>query len=156
MWMGPSGRFLAAFWLSLTGVASARGLARRLTRWGEAVVLDGSAAPHSLVARCSVEKRHMPKRPGDLAEWKDEAQECLTWCGALGDKCFRGCLDDCTGALGAPPCASFALEPNCSSACEKLVPAYSCLLNVSATLTHECHLKFNEATVPTDSCAFGH
>merc|ERR1719230_1118612 len=99
--------------------------------------------------------KHMPMTPHNLKEWKSEAQGCLSWCGALGDNCFRGCLDDCVGHLGPPPCVGFALQPECHDACNSLDPSYQCLLTVGADATHECHMKFGEASsIPEGGCPF--
>ena len=98
--------------------------------------------------------KHMPMKPANLADYKDEAGECLTFCTSLNatSSCFRGCLDDCTNALGPPPCVGFALEPPCHTACQKLEPAFACLATVAQDSTHECHIKLNDATLPDKEC----
>uniref|UniRef100_A0A7S1QTS4 Uncharacterized protein n=1 Tax=Alexandrium catenella TaxID=2925 RepID=A0A7S1QTS4_ALECA len=101
----------------------------------------------------STATRHLPLKPDSLAEWKDEAQGCLTWCASLGDTCFRGCLDDCSQALGPPPCAGFAMQKSCFDGCNSLVPAFDCLQNVTANNTHTCHLHF-DAALNLTGCPF--
>jgi len=109
------------------------------------------------VGASAARTRHLPIPPNNLKEYHDAAQDCLTWCGSLDGKCFRGCLDDCAGALGPPPCAAFALEPECSPVCESLVPVHACLVEVSANSTHDCHAKILGVATdkfPSDNCPF--
>jgi len=95
---------------------------------------------------------HIPSKPSTLREYKEEAQECLTFCASLGNTCFRSCLDDCSKYLGPPPCIAFALQADCYETCGQLYSVYSCLSSVSASNTHECHLQFNEVTMPSAEC----
>mmetsp|Transcript_63081 Transcript_63081/g.195310 ORF Transcript_63081/g.195310 Transcript_63081/m.195310 type:complete len:159 (-) Transcript_63081:65-541(-) len=115
-------------------VVAAEALGARLAQGSGANATGGAGAA-----------RHLPLRPNNLVEWRDEAEGCLTWCANLGDKCFRGCLDECAGALGPPPCLGFALQRSCFDACHSLEPAFACLQSVSANSTHTCHLQFNAA-----------
>ncbi|CAK0851454.1 unnamed protein product [Prorocentrum cordatum] len=66
--------------------------------------------------------------------------------------------DDCAGALGPPPCAAFALEPECSPVCDALVPVHECLVEVSANSTHDCHAKIlgvtSTAEFPPGDCPY--
>mmetsp|Transcript_9531 Transcript_9531/g.29563 ORF Transcript_9531/g.29563 Transcript_9531/m.29563 type:complete len:164 (+) Transcript_9531:55-546(+) len=122
-----------------------------------------AAVAHSRVA-CQVSKagaaqnatrtRHLPDKPENLLEWKGEAEECLTWCASLKDRCFKGCVTECSQALGPPPCAAFALEKPCFDSCNTLTPAFGCLTKVAADSSHECHLLFNAATVPEGKCPY--
>eukprot|EP00928_Gymnodinium_smaydae_P047151 TRINITY_DN31451_c0_g1_i1.p2 TRINITY_DN31451_c0_g1~~TRINITY_DN31451_c0_g1_i1.p2 ORF type:complete len:133 (+),score=35.10 TRINITY_DN31451_c0_g1_i1:57-455(+) len=86
---------------------------------------------------------HLPLKPGNLKDYKGEAESCLSFCASLKDTCFRGCLDDCTKKLGPPPCASFALQPSCTEPCGKLGEAFTCLQSVGANSTEECHTKLS-------------
>merc|ERR1719326_2325277 len=94
--------------LALVGAAGAVGLRRQGAPDAQAVLASASHA-NATVAVCvnatRVIKKHLPSKPDNLYEYRDEATGCLTWCADLGDNCFRGCMDECTYELGAPPCA---------------------------------------------------
>mmetsp|Transcript_9779 Transcript_9779/g.17103 ORF Transcript_9779/g.17103 Transcript_9779/m.17103 type:complete len:159 (-) Transcript_9779:75-551(-) len=95
--------------------------------------------------------RHMPKPYSNLVEYKDAAQDCLTWCGSLGSNCFKGCLDECTNHLKPPPCAAFVIDGGaCAAECKALEPGYACLKTVTANNTQDCHLKLLNADVKSD------
>eukprot|EP00427_Karlodinium_veneficum_P007349 CAMPEP_0169085460 /NCGR_PEP_ID=MMETSP1015-20121227/13172_1 /TAXON_ID=342587 /ORGANISM="Karlodinium micrum, Strain CCMP2283" /LENGTH=151 /DNA_ID=CAMNT_0009145549 /DNA_START=71 /DNA_END=526 /DNA_ORIENTATION=+ len=126
-----------------------------------AIVLKGKLdAPNQGDARCQLETarvlnngtallQHLPMKPKNLAEYKSEAEGCLTWCGSLDDKCFKGCLNTCSNALGPPQCVGFALEKTCFDACNSLADPYGCLKTVDATNTAECHGKLQSVTIPS-------
>eukprot|EP00929_Paragymnodinium_shiwhaense_P016633 TRINITY_DN125147_c0_g1_i1.p1 TRINITY_DN125147_c0_g1~~TRINITY_DN125147_c0_g1_i1.p1 ORF type:complete len:143 (-),score=28.50 TRINITY_DN125147_c0_g1_i1:89-517(-) len=118
----------------------------------DAVSLRSGQAPPTahFVAANANSTKHVPIEPDTLAEYKDSSAECLSWCGALDNNCFRGCLNDCMGHLGPPPCVAFALEKECHDACTKMEAAYSCLGEVKPSDTHVCHGKLNEVNVPAD------
>mmetsp|Transcript_13634 Transcript_13634/g.25041 ORF Transcript_13634/g.25041 Transcript_13634/m.25041 type:complete len:146 (+) Transcript_13634:83-520(+) len=113
----------------------------------------GSDSKHCWVQQQSTVS-HVPPTPSSLAEYKDAAEGCLTSCATLDDKCFDGCIKDCTSSLGSPPCASFVFEQPCNEACGSLSTAYSCVLAVSPNATHECHIKFSAAAVPESGCPY--
>mmetsp|Transcript_24232 Transcript_24232/g.53805 ORF Transcript_24232/g.53805 Transcript_24232/m.53805 type:complete len:153 (-) Transcript_24232:70-528(-) len=105
---------------------------------------------------CGAASKHLPKRPDTLAEYKDEALGCLTWCGALGDSCFRGCLDPCLKSLKDPPCAGFVVDNTpCFKACNALKPGMDCLGTVSPNSTHECHQILGATSLPEEECLLG-
>lgn len=111
-------------------------------------VVNDSAAVEATACETDL---HMPSQVASLSEYKDEAQECLTWCGALSNSCFKGCLNTCTGYLKSPPCAAFVLDQNgCKAACDKLNTGFNCLLTVAADNTQSCHSVLLGVTVPTN------
>eukprot|EP00747_Dinoflagellata_sp_TGD_P162975 gnl/TRDRNA2_/TRDRNA2_181182_c0_seq1.p2 gnl/TRDRNA2_/TRDRNA2_181182_c0~~gnl/TRDRNA2_/TRDRNA2_181182_c0_seq1.p2 ORF type:complete len:152 (+),score=26.56 gnl/TRDRNA2_/TRDRNA2_181182_c0_seq1:80-535(+) len=120
-------------------------------------VLASATHDNATVAMCmnatQATKKHLPSKPDNLYEYREEATGCLTWCADLGDNCFRGCMDDCTYALGPPPCAGFVIDkPQCYDTCEKLKPGFECMKTVQAGNTHECHGKFSSVTVDYNAC----
>merc|ERR1719316_854476 len=93
--------------------------------------------------------QHKPLlKPKDLVEYKNAAEDCLSFCTGLQKKCFRDCLDTCTKALGPPQCVGFAMEKECNDACNGLTAPYKCLLTVKLDSTAECQEKFGKAKVP--------
>mmetsp|Transcript_76398 Transcript_76398/g.151124 ORF Transcript_76398/g.151124 Transcript_76398/m.151124 type:complete len:173 (-) Transcript_76398:37-555(-) len=143
-----SGRLLSPPSLS-PAVGKAVGATRLLIGQGSAkssaVVAKNNATLDSCAIASDGSKKHKPyKKPKNLAEFRDEAQGCLTWCGALKDKCFRGCLNTCTKALGLPPCAAFALDLRCTKGCKSFAPVFSCMKEITAKETAKCHLKLGE------------
>merc|ERR1719456_1570910 len=89
----------------------------------------------------------MPMKPTDLASYKSEAEECLTYCTQLKE-CFRGCLDECTKALGPPQCVGFAMRKDCNDACNSLSAPFTCLASVTPANTADCHTKFAAVKIP--------
>mmetsp|Transcript_107823 Transcript_107823/g.310567 ORF Transcript_107823/g.310567 Transcript_107823/m.310567 type:complete len:162 (-) Transcript_107823:122-607(-) len=106
-------------------------------------------------AACATgQAKHMPKTPKTLAEYKEEATGCLTWCSDLSDTCFAGCMSDCVGYLGEPPCVSFTLDSGdeCKTACDELLACHGCLQTVLASNTETCHSMLIAAHVPASGC----
>ena len=143
-----SGRLLSPPPLSPT-TGSAVGSTRLLIGQGSvkssAIIAKNNATLDSCTTAVDGIKKHKPaKKPTNLAEIKNEAEGCLTWCGALKDKCFRGCLNTCTKALGLPACAAFALDLRCSKGCKSFAPVFSCMGEITAKETAKCHMKLGE------------
>mmetsp|Transcript_9432 Transcript_9432/g.24452 ORF Transcript_9432/g.24452 Transcript_9432/m.24452 type:complete len:150 (-) Transcript_9432:33-482(-) len=121
------------------------------------------AVPRGLVVASSSSSRacgaassqHRPPLSKSLADYKGNAEECLSWCGGYSSKCFRGCLNDCVGHLKAPPCPAFVLSTDgCKDACDRLTPIYGCLQTVDANSTQDCHVQFASATIPETGCPY--
>mmetsp|Transcript_35589 Transcript_35589/g.99503 ORF Transcript_35589/g.99503 Transcript_35589/m.99503 type:complete len:158 (+) Transcript_35589:68-541(+) len=124
---------------------------RGLVAAGRASHVGGAEAAACAAARAE----HRPKQTDSLAEYKDEAQGCLTWCGQFKANCFAGCKDDCVGYLGAPPCAAFVMDTDgCKAPCDQLTDVHKCLVTVQHNSTETCHSKFGGIAVPASGCEY--
>mmetsp|Transcript_7411 Transcript_7411/g.21819 ORF Transcript_7411/g.21819 Transcript_7411/m.21819 type:complete len:149 (+) Transcript_7411:66-512(+) len=141
--------------LALAGLQLASALSVQPAAVPRTLVASGVEHTKTNATTCQSMQHRPSKVVRDLAEYKNQAQECLSWCGGYSSKCFKGCLNDCVGYLKAPPCASFVLSTDgCKPACDAMTPIYSCLKTVSAESTQDCHVKFGDAKVPESKCPF--
>eukprot|EP00929_Paragymnodinium_shiwhaense_P120027 TRINITY_DN91933_c0_g1_i1.p2 TRINITY_DN91933_c0_g1~~TRINITY_DN91933_c0_g1_i1.p2 ORF type:complete len:163 (+),score=47.16 TRINITY_DN91933_c0_g1_i1:63-551(+) len=106
---------------------------------------------------CATTRARRPKKPESLAEYREEAEGCLSWCGQFSENCYEGCRNDCVGYLGPPQCTQFVAQAGnaCDKACEELKPGYECIAKVTKNTTDQCYKKILDVKVPgEDGCKY--